>query len=100
MRYQGQDVHSDLRVSDHGPRREQIDYQSAQNIRGCHTHLTVQSTHVPTPAGWSPEDAAKLHQAISEEVARQVARIVQDPVTLCRLLLFRLEDTLDHDGRR
>jgi hypothetical protein len=52
----------------------------------------VQSTRVPTPAGWSSEDVAKLQQAISEEVARQVARLVQDPVTLCRLLLFRLQD--------
>jgi hypothetical protein len=59
----------------------------------------VQSTQVPRPAGWTAEDVAKLERAISEEVARQVARLVQDPVTLCRLLLFRLQEQAhDLDG--
>lgn len=46
---------------------------------------------VPTPAGWSRDDVAKLERAISEEVARQLARVLSDPVTLCKLLLFRLQ---------
>lgn len=45
-----------------------------------------------SPQGWSRDDIAKLHYAIREEVARQIARILQDPATLARLLLFRLEN--------
>jgi hypothetical protein len=43
------------------------------------------------PPGWSEEDVAKLEGAIREEVARQLARVLNDPVTLCNLLLVRLQ---------
>jgi hypothetical protein len=65
---------------------------SAQKITLCNTHIPVQDTHgVSIPPGWSREDVAKLEGAISEEVARQLARVLNDPVTLCKLLLVRLQ---------
>lgn len=46
---------------------------------------------LPNPPGWSREDIDKLERAITEEVALQLGRMLRDPLTLCRLLMFRLE---------
>ncbi len=46
---------------------------------------------VPRPPGWTDLEYLKLTLVIREEVARQLARVLRDPPTLCRLLLLRLE---------
>jgi hypothetical protein len=53
---------------------------------------------VPRPPGWTDLEYLKLKLAIREEVARQLARLMHDPATLCRLLLLSLESTDLVDG--
>jgi hypothetical protein len=47
---------------------------------------------LPRPAGWTEREYERLRLAIREEVARQLARLLRDPVSLCRILLFSLEN--------
>lgn len=48
---------------------------------------------LPRPPGWTERESESLRLAIREEVARQLARLLRDPVSLCRILLFSLENS-------
>lgn len=45
------------------------------------------------PTGWTDLEYRKLELAIQEEVARQLARLLNDPATLHRIFLLSLAET-------
>lgn len=46
----------------------------------------------PRPLGWTDGEYEGFKLVIREEVARQLARLLRDPASLCRILLFSLEN--------